>query len=384
MTSAPTRPSRPPRTWRLAGGGWRPDVRRRLDGLIHDGRGRGLPVALDFDNTLTCGDIGEATFAMLVRSGRLAPDRIPEALSPAFRTPSGPRIAPHSPPDLTTYYEALLAPTVHGPADPTPLASGYVWAVEVMRNLQPGDVIKATADAYALTQAGSVRSIEVTPGRTAYPAPFFYPEMLDLLAALLRHGFSVWIMSASNVWSVRWMVQEALNPLLGERGAPRGIPPEQIVGVSVLLRDRLGRLHKDACLVHENPRYARLDPATLRQFRLTRWLQFPVPTYSGKVGCLWDVLRRSPELAVGDSPGDHAMLTFARRRLWIARLDKPDYQAATADLMRRTDPETWMVQPVLARHQPGFIADPRRLPPLPASLGARVRRSLRLLKRKER
>jgi hypothetical protein len=136
--------------------------------------------------------------------------------------------------------------------------------------------------------------------------------------------------------------------------------------------------------VREDPDYARLEPATLKRFRFTRWLQFPVPTYSGKVGWLWDVLRRPPELAVGDSPGDHAMLTFARRRLWIARLDKPDYQAATADLMRRTDPEGWMVQPVLARQQPGFLADPRRLPPLPASLRAKVRRSLRLILRKER
>ena len=383
MSRAPTQPGGAPRAWRLADGGWRPDVRRRLEDLIRDGRGRGLPVVLDFDNTLVCGDIGEATLAMLVRSGRLAPYQIPEALSPAFRTPSGPRIAPHSPPDLTTYYEALLAPTVHGPADPTPLASGYVWAVEVMNHLQPGDVIKATADAYALAQAGSVRSIEVTPGRTAYPAPFFYPEMVDLLATLLGHGFSVWIVSASNTWSVRWMVQAALNPMLRERGAHRGIPPEQIVGVSVLLQDRHGRLHKDTCLVRENPGYARLEPATLKRFRLTRWLQFPVPTYSGKVGFLWDVLGRPPELAVGDSPGDHAMLTFARRRLWIARLDKPEYQAATADLMRRTDPEAWMVQPVLARHEPGFIADSHRLPPLPPPLRTTVRRSLRLLEHME-
>jgi len=383
MSSAPERSRRSPRTLRLADGGWKPEVRRRLDELIRDGRGRGLPVALDFDNTLVCGDIGEATLAVLVRRGRLIPDRISEALSPAFRTPAGPRITPHSPPDLTAYYEALLAPTVHGRADPTPLASGYVWAVEAMDNLRPGDVIQATAEAYGMAQAGSVRSIEVTPGRTAYPAPFFYPEMVDLVATLLRHGFSLWILSASNTWSVRWMVQEALNPLLRERGAPRGIPPEQIVGVSVLLQDRRGRLHKDACLVRENPGYSRLDPATLKQFHLTCWLQFPVPTYSGKVGFLWDVLRRPPELAVGDSPGDHAMLTFARRRLWIARLDKPDYQAATADLIRHTDPEAWMVQPALARCQPGFVADVCHLSPLPASLRAKVRRSLRLLKQKE-
>jgi hypothetical protein len=376
MSHAPNRHRRFPHTSLLAAGGWRPDVRSRLDRLIREGRGRGFAVALDFDNTLTCGDIGEATLAMLVRQGRLSPERLPPALSPGFRTPAGPRVNPHSPPDLTTYYEALLAPTVHGPADPTPLASGYVWAVEAMSNLRVGDILQATEEAYRRSGADSVGSIEVTPGRPAYPAPYFYPEMVDLLAALLRHGFSLWILSASNIWSVRWMVQEALNPMLRERGAPRGIPPGQIVGVSVLLQDRRGRLHKDTCLVRENPRYACLDAATLRQFRLTRWLQFPVPTYSGKVGCLWDVLQRPPELAVGDSPGDHAMLAFAQRRLWIARLDKPDYQAATANLMRRTGSAAWMVQPVLTQGRPAFVADPDQMPPLPPKVHAKVRRSL--------
>jgi hypothetical protein len=363
------------------GGGWSPSVRRRLNQLIRDGSGRGLAVAFDFDNTLVCGDVGEATLAVLVRERQLRPARMPEALSPAFRTPAGRRIAPSSPPDPTAYYEALLAPTVHGPKDPTPLATGYVWAVEVMNTLRAQDVIRATAEAYGTGQIGSVKAIEVTPGRTAYPSPFFYPEMVDLIAALLRHGFAPWIVSASNVWSVRWMVQEALNPLLRERGARRGIPPEQIVGVSVLLRDGRGALHKDVCLVRQDPGYARLDAATLKRFRLTRWLQFPVPTYSGKVGFLWDVLGGPPELAVGDSPGDHAMLTFARHRLWMARLDKPDYQASTAGLKRRTDPERWMVQPVLGRHEPGLIPDVRALPRMPASLRARVGRSLRFLSR---
>ena len=159
----------------------------------------------------------------------------------------------------------------------------------------------------------------------------------------------------------------------------RGIPPEQVLGVSVLLADRRGGLHKDACLVRENPDYAALDPRTLGAFRLTGQLQFPVPTYSGKVGCLWDVLGGRPFLAVGDSPGDHAMLSFSRNRLWIARLDKPGYQAATAKRIRQTGRRGWILQPALGGAKPGFLANASGLPPLAPELRAKVRRSIRVL-----
>jgi hypothetical protein len=86
-------------------------------------------------------------------------------------------------------------------------------------------------------------------------------------------------------------------------------------------------------------------------------LQFPVPTYSGKVGCIFDAVGRRPYLAVGDSPGDHAMLAYAENRLWLARLEKPDFQKLTVSVMRRTGGERWIVQPLLANATPGFVSD---------------------------
>lgn len=221
----------------------------------------------------------------------------------------------------------------------------------------------------------------MTPGQTAYPAPFFYPEMVELIAQFVLHQFAVWIVSASNVWSVRWMVRHLLDPMLLECGAKQGIPPEQVIGVSVLLSDRRGRLHKDACLVRENPAYTALDPQALAGLQLTPQLQFPVPTYSGKVGCLWDALGQPPFFAAGDSPGDHAMLSFSRHRLWIARLDKPDYQAATAKRIQSTGPKGWILQPTLSRDTPCFVADPKRLPPISPGLRPKVLQSLRTIAR---
>jgi hypothetical protein len=337
-------------------------VRERLERLIAEGWGKGLPVVFDFDHTLMCGDIGEATLAVLTRSGRLRAERLAPLLSPSLVREGGTVLEAASPPDLTAYYEAYLAPTAHGSLDPNPQANGYVWAVEIMEGLRVWDVVRATREAYAASAPGEVRRIEVTRGQTAYPAPFFYPEMVELLGLLINGDFEVWVVSASNVWSVRWMVLHGLNPLLRQQGAKAGLAPDHVVGVATLLHDRAGGLMKDQVLVRANADYAAMDEGLLKKLRLTSRLQFPAPTYSGKVAAIWDALGQHPFLGAGDSPGDHAMLTFCEHRLWIARVDKPHYQEVTAQVRRRTGAASWIVQPTRTKEAPGFLADVAQLP----------------------
>ncbi len=359
----------------LAAPGWLPQTRRALERLIRQGAGKNLPAVFDFDNTIVCGDIGEATLAVLVRSGVVTPARVPVTLCPPFRVPGGRRITVKPCADLTEYYEAFLAPTAHGNGDTTPLANGYVWAVEIMEGLRPWEVAHATKCAFEMSEPGQRRLIEVTPGKSAYPAPFFYPEMVELLAELLRHRFEVWIISASNVWSVRWMVLHALNPRLRERGLDAGVRADHVVGISTLLVDRRGQLHKDAVLVRGDAAYAALEDEALRAFRLTSRLEFPAPTYSGKVARIWDLIGQRPHLCVGDSPGDHAMMSFSRHRLWIARLEKPAYQLATEELIHKTGPAGWIVQPTRTRGTPGFIGDLALVSQRDKSMPAEIRRA---------
>jgi len=341
----------------LTAPGWSPAIRARLTALIDQGAGKRLPVVFDFDNTLVCGDIGEATLAMLTREQKLTPNALPASLLPPFPLPGHPGQTAAPDPDLTAYYEALLAPTVHGPKDPTPLASGYVWAVEAMQGFSLAEVVCATRAVWDLSRAGQIQQLEVTPGQTSYPVPFFYPEMVELIAELARHEFDLWIISASNVWSVRWVVSRVLNPKVHGLGGGGGVKAEQVVGVSTLLSRSDGSLFKDAVLVREDPAYASLDPAALDRYRLTRWLQFPVPTYSGKVGVIWDLIGRKPHLAAGDSPGDLPMLAFSEHRLWIARVEKPDYQAAMEHRRAAADGD-WMIQPARTKVGPGFLSGP--------------------------
>jgi phosphoserine phosphatase len=350
-----------------------------LEKLIEHGSGKQLPVVFDFDNTIICGDISEATLATLVKSRLVQAARLPATLCPPFRPPDRPRISLQSCADPTEYYEAFLAPSAHGNADLSPLANGYVWAVEVMEGLRPLDVVNATRTAFKRSQPGQDVFIEVTPGRTAFPVPFFYPEMVELLAALLRHRFDVWIVSAGNVWSIRWLVHHVLNPNLRRLGLDEGVRPDHILGVSTLLADKSDRLYKDEMLVRENAGYAALDERALGAFRLTSRLQFPVPTYSGKLACVFDAIGRSPYLYVGDSPGDHAMLEFSQNRLWIARLEKPTYQQAALELIRKTGRRGWMVQATLTRTVPGFVPDSKEVSLRLGKISPKISQSLRFL-----
>lgn len=340
---------------RLTAPGWNPKTRRALERLIDRGACKNLPVVFDFDNTLVCGDIGEATLAVLIRDGIVQPDKLPATFSPLFRLPDNQRVTLQSSVDAAAYYDAFLAPTIHRDADPTPLANGYAWAVEVMQGLRVSDVTRATRIACAHAKPPHDGFIEVTPGKTRFPAPFFYPEMVELIALLLQHQFDVWIVSASNAWSVRWMVLNELNPQVKARGLKQGLAANRVIGITLLLTDRRGALYKDNLLVRENSGYANLDEKVLKRFRLTSRLHFPVSTYSGKIAAIFDQIGRPPFLCAGDSPGDLPMLAYSQHRLWIARVDKTGYQRQQAVVTRQTGGRNWMIQATRTKGVQGFL-----------------------------
>jgi phosphoserine phosphatase len=347
---------------RLEEAGWNRQTREALEGLLSQGAGMQLPVVFDFDNTIVCGDIGEATLAVLARNGTLTPSTVNSHLCASFSVPKVGWVRMAECADVTEYYEALLAPIPNARRDRSPLANGYAWAVEVMAGLRPLDIVRSARAAFEWTNGvakdmAAAPIIEVTAGKTGYAAPFFYPEIVELIAELLRLHFDVWVVSASNVWSVRWMVLDALNPLLRARGLSPGLNADHVIGISTLLQDAEGNLFKDWLLVRENSAYAALDEKMIARFRLTSRFQFPVPTYSGKVAAILESIGRKPFLAIGDSPGDLPMLAFSENRLWIARLGKPGYLRAARALAVKTNPSCWMFQATGTNETPGFRRD---------------------------
>jgi phosphoserine phosphatase len=372
-------------TCNLIAPGWNDQARRSLQQLIERGAGQGLPVVFDFDNTIISGDVGEATLAILGAEGRLTPANVSRTLSPVLQIPGKQKVALEQCSDVMEYYEALLNPTAHGSADPNPLSNGYVWATQAMEGLTVAEVVAATARVFDIGQRPGNLQIEVTPGKTNYPAPRFREEMVELIAQFLRLKYEVWVVSASSVWSVRWMVLHGLNPLLRKRGIRKGLSPKHVIGVATLLTDRLEQLYKDSVLLRENSGYAAMHPKSLKAVHLTRHLQFPASVYSGKVACILDAIGRNPYFCAGDNPSDHPMMRISQHRLWIARLEKPKAQRITSALITKTGNTGWILQVCSDTNGPHFLTcldealDPRNTNPASRESAAILRRLERQL-----
>lgn len=340
---------------------WHPAVKASLDSLIHAEAGTGKIVAFDFDNTLICRDIGEATFASLVGSRQLQVTPALESISPEFVL-EGEKVSVKSSENLTEYYEKFLLSTSHHSNDVAPYANAYAWTAQIMAGLTPTDVIAATDRAFA---DGVGEQDVADPNRgeikvDGYRQPFFYPEMIDLVGAFLTNGYEVYVISATSVWTVRWMVTHQLNPRLQAiYGEEAMIAPDHVFGVNMLLRDRRdGLLYKDQFLVKENPAYANSDTTEMSHYQLTNQICYPLTSYHGKVATLFQHISADrPYLIAGDSPNDHPMLNWAENRLWLARQEKPDYQEKTKSLMEDGLKGQWLVQPVRYKKGPGFVGE---------------------------
>jgi len=341
---------------KLQEAGWNPKARKSLERIIEKGAGKGLPVVFDFDNTIVSGDLSEAMLGILASEGQLTPRTICKTLCPPVVIPGKKRISIESCSDILEYYEALLRPTVHGDADPAPMANGYVWATQALEGLTVAEAVAATAMAVNLGQELEPKYIQATPGGIRYPAPRFHPEMVELMAQFLRHQYDVWIVSATCVWSVRWTILYGLNPLLEKYGARKGVRPDRVIGLATLLADRKGAFYKDSILVRESPEYAVFKGSLMRSLRFSSIVQYPAPVYSGKVACILDAIGRNPYFCAGDSPGDHAMMRISQHRLWIDRLEKPEVQRLTRALITRTGSVRWIVQKSLPTGEQRFVS----------------------------
>lgn len=369
-------------SFRLQPGNWNSHTRQQLEQLLSLHSGQGRKVVLDFDNTLVSRDIGEATFAELLRTGQIQSSPVLKAISPDFRL-GAQWISLDTVSNLADYYNALAELDTH-PADSEAPANSYAWMVQAMQGLTPAQIIQATRQVYANNRAETDRAtgqetwVELAPGQKAYRVPYFHPELVDLVAQLLRHGYDLYVVSGSNAWTVRHMVCVELMKRVNARlGTYYQIPADHVIGASVLLRDkRTGRLVKDLFLARENQRYAALEPEELGQYELTNQVVFPLTGFSGKVANIQQFItgpQERPFLVAGDSGGDFAMLQQAQYRLWFARLEKKGYQQALSRLVRRLESTTWMIQPVLTNRRPGLIQNQAQLEALTRLPGESLR-----------
>ncbi len=341
-------------------GNWNPDVKARLEKLITANANQGKVCVFDFDNTTICRDIGEATMATLNEAGLLTKEKHYKCVDPSFVL-GDKKITMETAKNLPAYYEDFLSATKHHALESTPYENGYGWVVQIMAPMSPADWLPSTEKAFADgigeqdTKSTALKETKIN----GYRMPFFYPEMVDLYGVLLKNGYKVYISSASNVHTVRWMVLNKLNPRIQAlHGSNLAIPAENVIGISCLMiDDRNGKLCKDPYLVKENKKYAQLDIDELSHFHLTAQICHPMNGYYGKVANIMKYITvNRPFLIAGDSSNDLPMLNRAENRIWITRLEKMGYQETLVKVMKNALPGQWFVQPALYKKAPGFVA----------------------------
>lgn len=345
---------------------WLPETRKKLIELIDKNRNSGKKVIFDFDNTVICRDIGEATFAQLVKTDKLRWESIPENLLPEHQLFSCQNTYNQSE-ELTAYYDSVQDLFAADVNDRAPYALSYAWVIQIMEGLSPRDVVTATDEAFNNNAAIQDTTTQEYSKVLNYGRPFFYPQMVDLIYHLLENGFDCSILSASNIWTVRWMVLKHLNGQLRDMGLAKEklFSPQDVRAATVLLQNpEKNELYKDKFLCSADEKYASMREESLSDYCLTSLLDLPFPAYTGKMACyLQDYHYVRPFLAIGDSPSDLSLLAFAEHRLWMMRLEKPAYQKHLHHFIQQIVPTgKWLFQPVATRQNPGFVPSYEDIP----------------------
>ncbi|KAI9012201.1 lipoprotein LppF [Hyaloraphidium curvatum] len=285
------------------------------------------PIAvLDWDNTVVRGDVADATLSYALRNGLLRPppngnwssvspyltDKALYTLRAACPT-SGALSGSACHSELWFAYKlgrtAVGHPAFHG-WNRKQYNPAYAFAAQLLVGLTPGEVLalaSAAREEALSVPSGSQSSVG---GVLADAAVRYRPHMVDLVSALLSHGFDIWIVSASPQRVVEtW-------------AAPLGISPSRVVGIRNLLSPS-GRYTADLELCGPEPgaiTYADGKPCWIRQL-------------------LGPDAR--PALAAGDSAGDAGMLFMATDLRLV--LDRGDPEVSCA--ARRNADGRWILEP---------------------------------------
>lgn len=147
------------------------------------------------------------------------------------------------------------------------------------------DKDRAHAYAHAVKLMAGLRLVDVTRWsvQMAYSWPNYRPQMRALIAGMKQEGIDVWIVSASNEWTIRTAAPFA------------GIEPDQCIGIKTRVRDGL----------------------------ITDEVVQPVTCGPGKVDSIEQNIGEKPVFAFGDSMGDFDMLEYVEFPMVVGELSNP-------------------------------------------------------------
>jgi len=310
-------------------------------------------VVLDLDHTIQPLDIGDAAFRQLhrhptiMRNARLMPISLGTD-STLINTI----------PDPWQRYLAACACQPPDASGDLNILAAYEWIVTSAAGMSAAEIVQATARAHA-------QLVATLPLNGASPAPPLYGEVVELIGRAMDRGARASIVSASSSLSVRWIVNNILNPALQLRGY-QTIAAEDVYGMAPKYKAVDSTVREERELIQE-PAFSRLDPDYLASLTILPLLSRPSTGFAGKRETIERYISRTPTCVVGDSAGDLHMMSIAKQSIWIAQLEKPTNQQRLllSDHFRRNS-ERFIIQPALANQFAGFIS----APPILSSVGA--------------
>ncbi|EWY38257.1 phosphorylcholine phosphatase [Skermanella stibiiresistens SB22] len=286
---------------------WPPEAAATLKEMIGKHANKGAYAVFDMDNTLYRYDLEESLLPFLEMKGVLTRDR----LDPSLRLIEF-RDKPDHKESLNSYYYRLCE------IDDQVC---YPWVAQVfsgftLRELK-GHVDELMAYGKPIPSdyydGETVKAIEINP-----PKP--YTGQRELVNLLMKNGIEVYVMSAASEELVRMV---ASDPKYGYN-----IKPQNVIGVSMLLKDRAtGALTTARKLVAEK----KYDwPATM-DMEMTPYLWAPMTWFSGKHAAILSYIDewRKPVLVAGDTPVSDGPMLFQATdvenggvRVWVDRREK--------------------------------------------------------------
>ena len=243
----------------------------------------------DADNTIWKHDLTEALMAWLTQRNILSLEAFPAFLLPVTPLPKE---------SLFGYYTRLGQIISH--------STSYLWSAQVFQGLRLGTLRQELKEMMKRSEPIPV-NIYKDQNLVQYdvPIPYIFEAQRELISAFQAQKTPVWIVSAS--------LEELVRMVLSDPHFGLNIPPENVIGVNMLIQRADGSVWSSA--QHRQQGFkgdAYFAPSRLEGI-LTHHLYAPATWYAGKVAAIQEWIHPSirPILVAGDSPNDFYMQFYA-------------------------------------------------------------------------
>lgn len=295
----------------------------RIEKLVLQHSQKGEYAVFDADNTIWHQDLEETFLPFLENKGILTRQTLDPSLC----------IIPFHPDDSLVSYGFKLYQMDH--------KIGYPWFAQVFSGFTLAELKGQVDDLFAL-KGKSIPCRRWENGRLKdflIQSPRIYPAQRELIHTLQENGIEVYIITAA--------LEELTRMIASDPKYGLNIKPENVIGVSCLLKDRSTRqvtfARKQIIAGHFwDDTFTQSDHYAME---VTPYILGPETSYGGKLAALKEYIHpvKKPVLVAGDSPSDHFLLFCSDYhkgglKLWINHEEK-QWQATRKASQKRAEQE---------------------------------------------